>query len=238
MSPLYNGVEHPGEAQYRIKIHSNINAETATFAKAIAEIPNATFALVCLGKDQLNITTAVRLRMYFERQRIHPMIHAIVYNSQQKEALSSIRNFRQQAYDIDFLGDIETIYTEGMIIDSGLEKAALRRHLKWGSEEDFWKNEYTYRSSAAAALHQRARIYCGIPGADKNETDLTMAERDIIEALEHRRWNAYMRAEGYVYSGSQDKSSRNDLAKMHHDLVDYVLLPEAEKRKDSKIGTN
>ena len=46
-----------------------------------------------------------------------------------------------------------------------------------------------------------------------------------------------MRAEGYVYSGSKDKKSRNDLAKMHHDLVDYSALSEEDKRKDSSVGT-
>ena len=83
----------------------------------------------------------------------------------------------------------------------------------------------------------KARIACGIPGADKKEEELSSEEKEIIEALEHRRWNAYMRAEGYVYSGSNDKSSRNDLAKMHHDLVDFSSLTDEEKRKDSKVGT-
>ena len=82
-----------------------------------------------------------------------------------------------------------------------------------------------------------ARIACKIPGADKPEEELTGEERERIELLEHRRWNAYMRAEGYVYSGSPEKSSRNDLAKMHHDLVDYSALTEEEKRKDSRVGT-
>ena len=65
---------------------------------------------------------------------------------------------------------------------------------------------------------------------------MTPEEKNIIEVLEHKRWNAYMRAEGYVFSGSTDKSSRNDLAKMHHDLVDFSSLTE-EKRKDSNVGT-
>ena len=64
-----------------------------------------------------------------------------------------------------------------------------------------------------------------------------MEERDIIEVLEHRRWNAYMRAEGYVFSGSKDKRSRNDLAKMHHDLVDFSSLSEEDKRKDRHVGS-
>ncbi len=45
-----------------------------------------------------------------------------------------------------------------------------------------------------------------------------------------------MRSEGYVYSGSHDRSSRNDLGKTHHDLVDFASLDESEKRKDSRVG--
>lgn len=83
----------------------------------------------------------------------------------------------------------------------------------------------------------KARIQCEIPGATKSEDELSEEEHNIIEVLEHRRWNAYMRAEGYVFSGSKEKSSRNDLAKMHHDLVDFSSLTDEEKRKDSKVGT-
>ncbi len=238
MSPDYNGVEVAGEAQYKIKVHAGIDVMTASFAKEISKITDATYAMVALGSDDVNINTAVNLRMYFERMKIHPMIHAIIYNSQQKKALEGIRNYRGQAYDIAFIGDIESSYTEAVIIDSELEGDALRRHLKWGKEEEFWTYEYNYRSSMASAIHMKARIGCGIPGAAKKEEELTVEERDIIESLEHRRWNAYMRAEGYVFSGSNDKASRNDLAKMHHDLVDFSRLTDDEKRKDSKIGTN
>ena len=175
--------------------------------------------------------------MLFERMHIHPVIQAIVHNSQQKQALQGIRNYRGQPYDIDFIGDLESCYQEKVILDSALEAEALQRHLKWGQEDEFWSYEYNYRSSIAAAIHRKARLRRGVPGADKKEAELTDAERESIETLEHRRWNAYMRAEGYVYSGSKEKSSRNDLAKMHHDLVDYASLTEEEKRKDSRVGT-
>ena len=158
------------------------------------------------------------------------------YNSQQKKALQGIKNYRGQAYDIEFIGDMESSYTEDVIIDSDLEADALNRHLKWGKEDEFWTYEYNYRSSMASAIHMKARIQCGIPGADKREDELTEEERNVIEVLEHRRWNAYMRAEGYVFSGAKDKSSRNDLAKMHHDLVDFSSLTEEDKRKDSQVG--
>ena len=234
----YNGVYLDGEAHYKIKIHSGVDVFTKKFADEISKISDATFVIVALGDDDVNINTAINLRMHFERTGIHPLIQAIVYNSQQRRALDGIENYRGQKYDVEFIGDTESSYTEDVIINSELEVNALERHLKWGKEEEFWKYEYNYRSSIASAIHMKARIHCGIPGASKKEEELTAEERDIIESLEHRRWNAYMRAEGYVYSGSYDKKSRNDLAKMHNDLIDFSSLSDEEKKKDSKIGTN
>lgn len=238
MSPLYNGVYINGEAQYDIRIHSDVDVLTQSFAKMIYDIKDATYVFVALGDDDLNVVTAVNLRMYFERMGIHPIIKAVVSNSEGKKALNGIANYRGQKYNIDFVGDIESSYARKVVMDSELEKKALARHLKWGEESEFWRYEYNYRSSMASAIHMEARIKCNIPGAAKKEKDLTGEERTVIETLEHRRWNAYMRAEGYVFSGSKDKSSRNDLAKMHHDLVDYGSLSEEVKRLDSKVGTN
>ena len=237
MSDKYNGVVVDGEACYKIRVHSGFNVESVSFINEIKKISNVSYVLVALGNDELNIRTAVNLRMYFERMKIHPVIQAIVYNSQQKHALTGVKNFQDQAYDIDFIGDRESLYLTDVIIDSELEQNALARHLKWGKEDDFWNFEYNYRSSVASAIHMKARVKCGIPGADKKTEKLSDEERHIIEVLEHKRWNAYMRAEGYIFSGSNQKSSRNDLAKMHHDLVDFSSLTEEEKRKDSVVGT-
>lgn len=230
-----NGAETTDE--YNINIHSGIDVETKTFADEIGKLASVTYVLVALGSDEANIKTAVNLRTLFERSGSKPIIQAIVHNSDENKALQGIKNFKGQPYNIDFVGSIESSCSEKVIINSELEEEALQRHLKYGTADDFWKYEYNYRSSIASALHMKARIYCKIPGADKAEEDLTVDERDIIERLEHRRWNAYMRSEGYIYSGSPEKSSRNDLGKMHHDLVDFSRLSEEEKRKDSRVGT-
>jgi len=237
MSEKYNGVCVPGEAQYKITVHGGVDVKTRAFAEALEKLPQTTYVLVALGSDGPNVEAAVDMRMYFERMKCHPVIQAIVYNARQAGALKGIKNYRGQSYDIDFIGDLASSYTRTVIMDSELEEEALQRHLKWGQEEEFWTYEYNYRSSVASAIHLHARIQCGIPGADKKEEELTEEERSIIETLEHRRWNAYMRSEGYVYSGSKDKASRNDLARQHHDLVDYSSLLEEEKRKDSRVGT-
>ncbi len=237
ISERYNGVSVPGEAQYRIRIHGAMATDSRAFAEEIAKLKKATYVLVSLGSDEVNIRAAVYLRMLFERNGAKPVIQAIVYNSDKIKALAGITNYRGQSYDIDFIGDQESACSEAVILNSELEKEALKRHLKWGSEEDFWKYEYNYSSSVASAIHMKVREALGVPGAGKREEDLTEAERAFIEILEHRRWNAYMRSEGYVYSGSSDPASRNDLGKMHHDLVEFELLSEEDKRKDSRVGS-
>ena len=52
--------------------------------------------------------------------------------------------------------------------------------------------------------------------------------------VEHKRWNAYMRTEGYQYSGSTQEISRNDLGKLHHDLVRLLCWMMMRKRRMSR----
>ena len=47
---------------------------------------------------------------------------------------------------------------------------------------------------------------------------------------------AYVRSEGYVYSGSADPASRNDLGRLHPDLVPYEALSGQEKEKDKRTA--
>ncbi len=232
MDRKYNGVCVEGEAEYSITIHSGINYKTKEFDEKIKEIDDATFVFVSLGSDNVNIDCSSKLRMLFERYGVTPSINTIVYDSDEKEALINAENFKHQKYNFNFIGGIETTYSEAVIIDSELEQAGLEINRGYGaSDETFWKYEYNYRSSLASALHMRARIKCNIPGADKNAKDITPEEKAGIELLEHKRWNAYMRSEGYVYD-----PTRNDLAKTHNDLVVFDKLDEETKRKDSKVG--
>ena len=237
MAPERNGTEVPGEARYRITIHSGVATESMTFQKLYRELGRVSHVFVALGDDSRNIKNAVTMRMLSERMGTHPTIQALVQASGKKEALGKITDYRGHAYDIDFLGDTESCYARDVMVESALYQAALQRHLKWGREREFWAYEFNFRSSVASAIHFEMRRLCGMTGAGKKEEELTPEERDALEVLEHRRWNAYMRSEGYVFSGSTDKASRNDLARAHNDLVPFERLSEEEKRKDSAIGT-
>lgn len=227
MSPKYNGAKIPGDAYYEINIHSGLNTDASEFAEKIRSLGRATYVFVALGDDAANIKTAAYLRMLFEQMGCKPIIQAVVFNEAKKEALQGIKNYRGQPYDLEFIGDLKTSYSEEVIINSELERIALDRHLQWGKEEDFWKYEYNYRSSIASAMHKKMKVLCKMPGIDKAAKDRSDDELWALRRLEHRRWNAYMRSEGYCRG-----PERNDLAKMHHCLVPFDELSEADQKKD------
>lgn len=239
MCDRLNGKDEEGEAHYTINIHSGINVETETFREKVREIKNISYVLVSLGDDELNIKTAVMLRILFEQMGIKPYINAIVYSSEQCRALKGLCNFKKQSYEIDFIGDLASSYSADVIFDNEVAQLALKCHLGWGGcEQDFWNFEYNYRSSMAAAMHILARRRCNIPFSYKKVTEMSPDEIVSLGYLEHRRWNAYMRSQGYIYSGSQDASSRNDLGLMHNNLVPNGVLNPENYKKDLDVGIN
>lgn len=228
MDDKYNNqFSDDGESQYKIDIHDNVDVDTITFLKEIQRIPNITYIFVDVGNDEKNIRTAIKLRSILQKKEMAPRIQAVVSNTERRDALDGITNHSGQSYNIDFVGDVKSFYSVGSIIDSDLETEALSRHLKWGKEEDFWKYEYNHRSSIASALHRRMKVTCKIPGIEKVPKERTEEERLNLRMMEHRRWNAYMRSEGFTYA-----EKRNNLAKTHNCLVTYDDLTPEEKAKD------
>lgn len=234
----YNGKENNGTTYYDINIHS-CDVKTKAFKDIVKNIGRVSYVFVALGDDSLNVATAVNMRVLFEQMHIHPHISAVVSDSAKSKALSGSEAKGKNPYDIHFIGDAQTIYSSEVILNSAVEKEALELHKRYnnGSAEGFYEYEYNYKSSMASVIHYEARKYCNIPGADKCNEALNDYERDIIEVLEHKRWNAYMRSEGFVYSGSEDKKSKNQLGKMHNNLVEFERLLDEDKRKDSRVGT-
>ena len=231
-SEKYNGKKIDGEPYYSIKVHSNSDYKSAEFDNLLNQIDDATYVFVSIGSDQLNIDCAVKIRRLFAKKGLYPTIKAVVFDGDLKHNIENAVNFKNQPYDIQLVGDLTSTYCEKVVINPALELEALERHKKYGAEDSFWHFEYNNKSSMASAIHMQARIKCGIKGANKKEEDLTPEEAHDIEVLEHKRWNAYMRSEGYVYG-----PERNDLAKVHHNLVDFEALSEEDKRKDKRVGS-
>lgn len=253
MNPLYNGCNTPGEARYEIHIHSGIDAGSYRFVEEFSKIHDVSFIFICLSSDLINLTTSVKIRSLCEQIRYidgdrKPDIETVIYDEtvcntmsivwdqgQTQDSPVGITNFKSQPYNIRMIGMLKHFYSIDTLINSDLIEAGLQVHLRWGEAQDFWKYEYNYRSSIAKALHERlrAKAEIHIPGADKPWDERTPDEKLAIGRIEHIRWNAYMRSEGYRYSGSHDKASRNDLGKLHHNLVPVTELSDEDLRKDA-----
>lgn len=145
-------------------------------------------------------------------------------------------------YLITGIGDITSFYTEEGVINPALRKAAERCNSIWADiaasqcekpdeeaikkqkeelKKQFSQYEYNFRSSMASALHAKLLYDLGIR---KQSTGKKHLDR---QKLEHRRWEAYMRATGFVHSGK-----KSILARTHYDLVPYGQLIDVEQEKD------
>lgn len=224
----YNGnLNDLEESQYKLKIIPGIDVNTDDFYKLLEKIENPTFVFVSLGDDNKNVKTSNNIRMMLEKRGLHPDIVAISHNSKKINKIEKAINFKDQPYDLKLIGGMNELYSEDVLLQSDIEQEALRRHLCWGDEKSFWNYEYNYRSSVASAIHKKMKHYCKVPGIEKKSNERTKEETIQLRMLEHRRWNAYMRSEGYTYS-----PVRNDLAKQHNLLVRFSELSEEDQIKD------
>lgn len=113
----------------------------------------------------------------------------------------------------------DDIFSNGII-----EKTAKRIFNPWKSAhsteraDEFFLSEFNYNSSCAAALFWLIR--------KKLNKDISVSGENMH--LEHRRWNAYMRSEGYKYARIRD-----DKQKTHPCLVRYDELTEEMQSYDA-----
>lgn len=164
-----------------------------------------------------------------------------------KDYHGGVSNFSDQPYALHMIGDLDHFYSVETLIDSDLVARGEEVNLRWLKEDKekevdpkqleiernkFYNFEYNYRSSIAKAIHEKLRKdmsdQMGIEFPDTNmPREEILKDQDLcleIGRMEHVRWNAYMRTEGYSY-GPQ----KNHLAKTHNCLVSVDELMETEQ---------
>ena len=113
------------------------------------------------------------------------------------------------------------------------EKAEIRKNVDPAEVAKFWQKDYCYRSSVAKALFENLRHrlddagYLKLLGNNTPWDERTYDELLSVGTMEHVRWNAYMRTEGY------QKGPRDDLAKLHPNLVSVKELKPEDLCKDA-----
>lgn len=245
LSKKYNGKRIKGEAEYNINIHSGVDIYTGTFDKKVKNINCPTFIFIALGDDSENVNASVRLRiLMLQKFNEKPHITTVVKNSVISSRLENVKHYKGEKYKIQFIGALNKMYSIDSVKTTDLEKKALGIHMngEWyqGNEEDdtshgaeknkqkkkeFSEYEYYYNSSISTAIHNELKK--NILDIIDDQGRLKPDKEELVAELEHRRWNAYMRTEGFIYS-----PYRNDLGKMHNDLKSYDELSEEEIPKD------
>lgn len=242
--PTVNHVQCPGEAQFSLHlVEEEIDINAQDFEEKILRYaPDATYVFVSLGDDDRNVAAAGSIRQIYERNRSEtvkdrnvgrPQIETIVYNPELSAALENARNHKKISRQIHYFGALDRYFSERVFFNSDLEQAALKVNEAYqGTPDDFYYCDYNYRSSLASAIHKKLRRDCKMPGTEQPKEERTAEQMEQLAILEHRRWSAYMRSEGYRYGGSEATKNIDTLAKIHYCLVPFDQLSEKDKHKD------
>jgi len=220
------------DAFYEIGVHSGVDATDPAFVERLLEIDPMTFVFVCLEDDVWNLRLALRLRRELARAGLSPQILATSQHSASvRRALAAEARRAENTASLpqmDLIGDVGDLYCFDTILKSEMEWSGLACHMAWAaveqkdweqSQESFWEDEYAYWSSIAGAIHWRARTRLGVSSGEEHHQSLMR--------LEHARWNAFVRGEGFV-KGPRDLV----VAKTHDRLGPYEDVPTADQGKD------
>ena len=161
----YNHKQIEGEPFYDIFFHEMVDANSQDFLNELSSIKDISTVFVCLGDDELNISTAMRMRMQFTRDkinfgRVQPNIYAIVYSSIKSDTFNQnggLKSIKGVDYDITFIGSMKERYALSFIEQNELEEEGLKYHLAWANTEKeveeakltYEKYEYYRRSSVS-----------------------------------------------------------------------------------------
>lgn len=230
----YNGKRINGEPYYKIVFHDKIDVESCKFQEELSKLPLVTSAFVTLGDDEMNIEAAMKMRVQFGRDAITsgksvPPIFAVVYSISKTQAVSigGLKNMCDQDYGITFIGSILSRYSIATIEQNELEEKGKQCHLHWVDHTDearaeaiatYNKYEYYRKSSMAEAIYLMCR-----------EKWVTESDPEVLAEYEHKRWSAFMRAEGYIGSSGE----KDNVAKTHPKLIPYQSLTPEERKKDA-----
>ena len=144
------------DARYTVKIQT-AKYGTKDFYDAIKEVEDISYLFVCLGSDRDNISASSGIRNWLIQDHKYPDIETVIYDSSLKKRIAA--EFAKQ--EINIIGDLDSFYSEGVVINSEFANRGLEVHRRWDTgaeaENNFYMNDYNYYSSLASALHRNLR---------------------------------------------------------------------------------
>ncbi len=166
---LHYALNKLGESQFDIRLYPSVNCETMNLNHLFADeegnctLSDVQFVVVTLGKDNLNIETAVEMRRLFDRYTSAnekaapylpnelPMIYSVVFDDKAADNLNcntggtGIVNYKKTPYHIRFIGQMSTQYCYSDIDDMmDKEAEAIWRHFEWIKHEIELRKYFNY----------------------------------------------------------------------------------------------
>lgn len=239
------------DAALSLTVHAGVDATTTDVDRILKAMEPVSLFWVATGDDTRNIRIAQRLRREIARGRISvaqtaAIVVVLTAGSRRSQLPAQAAGSWPAIVPFDAL---DTQVLAGSILDSPMEKAGRIAHLSWLTHDperikdpsawadaarDFWLDLYCYRSSLATAIHGRARVAMGLSGAAKSAGDRSKFELRRLRRIEHARWSAYIRSEGFIAGPHKD----TEVALTHNKLVRYAkLLPEDRAKDDNDLTT-
>lgn len=242
------------------------DAKTADFEDALKRFcKNTTYAVIMTDDDRTNIETAIYLRKYFLQNDAESYSNKPVISLRVRDPLKSKRvesvSANDNALELHAFGSLKKTFCVENVLGSTLEKLAVGVHLAYfdalnGTAEEirnamsaYYIKEYNQRASFASALHFKYKMFaCGIDGLcgqPVSSTQIAAFEEclkdetvvDMLAMMEHERWNAFMRTEGYVTAPVEAVKHYKDschlhinhLAKLHPSIVEWDQLDKVSE---------
>ena len=166
---LHYALNKLGESQFDIRLYPSVNCETMDLNHLFSDeegncaLSKVQFVVVALGKDNLNIETAVEMRRLFDRYTSSdekaapnlpdelPMIYSIVFDDKAADNLNcntgdtGIVNYQKTPYHIRFIGQMSTHFCYSDIENMMTTEAkAIWRHFEWIKHEIELRKYYNY----------------------------------------------------------------------------------------------
>lgn len=239
--------KYPGLKRYSIAYEQAKVNSTEFFDLLKSQLDTLDYIVVTLGKDELNMKTALDLWHYVTRETDRPIkILANAYNSHNYKYLNASSTLFENMY---IFGSHKEIFTEEVIVNEGRAAAAKKIHAYYNSQsgkKDDWKELSLIKkiTNLSAATHMYAKlklIGCDVSAIRHMENEETfisyLGERKWgnLARGEHLHWNATLFANGWTTWPLQTipptaSLNKDEKHKKHACLVDWEDLKKIEAR--------
>lgn len=236
-----------------------MDVESPQFTEFLREHRNIGYVICAIGDDHLNLRVAMDVRgVSYEVKPFDlemgklPKIAVLLNDEFLAETALGLEfkggEKKSRSYELYPYGKLKDFYTWENICASKLEAYGLAVDFWYDSSEDkdmffrenYYKSNYNRASSIASGVHAKYREY-----AEKYEIDECF-DNESLGKLEHVRWNAYMKSEGWRSGDSVVDASwkdpgqladhRNFAAKIHMYITEWNNLSDEVKDYDMRLA--